>query len=223
MAGSRRWLRAMRGEECKVCGQKVTEFAVRELRFELLPRPNEPGYAALKTTMTAHCPCCGNAWEQVTEGIKVADMKSGIGWLADRTRRIVNPFTKQPINPAEAMDDGGTCACEFDEEDEQDSIDDDEDEEDVPSDVDSSVATDEPTTPPPRHRHRGRLLTQPSIRGCCPPSPITDGTVAAARRVLRCYSDRRTAASFPRLMARFGARVDTRGNPIQKEDGDGHC
>lgn len=231
MAGSRRWLRAMRGEQCKVCETKMSEYAVKELHFELLPRQDGPGYVAVKTTLTAHCPTCGNAWSKAASGLKPADMKSGVGWLVDRTRRIINPFTQQPIEFDESIitpgndpgnlsgDDGDTCTCELDEPSEQDG--EDEDDDDSAAGAASCQTQDEPAKPPPEGGKRGRLLTQPSIRGCCPPTPITDGTVEAARRVLRCYSDVRTKPSFHRLMLRFGVRVQQDGRPLEGDDGDG--
>jgi len=225
MAGSKKWLRAMHGQKCEVCDTRMTEYAIKELRFELLPRQDGPGYAAVKTTMTAHCPTCGNAWSKIADALKPADMKSGIGWLIDRTRHIINPFTKEPIEFGESLpseNDGDNCTCEFDEKDDDGDSDDDDDDngQDAKDGKASTQTADDPAKPPPKDNKRGRLLTQPSIRGCCPPTPITDHTLAAARRKLRCYSDIRTKPSFQRLMKQFGVRVRQDGQPLGSDDPD---
>lgn len=227
MAGSRKWLHAMHGQKCEVCETQFTEYAIKELRFELLPRQDGPGYAAVKTTMTANCPTCGNSWSKVADSIKPVDMKSAIGWLVDRTRRVINPFTKKPIEFDESLSsDAGNCdddcTCEFDEKDDDGDGESDDDEDDDQDTVGkaSTQTAEEPTKPPPRGDKRGRLLTQPSIRGCCPPTPITDRTVAAAKLKLRCYSDVRTMPSFKRLMKQFGVRVREDGQPLGGDDPD---
>lgn len=231
MAGSRRWLRAIRGQGCAVCGEVVSEYAIRGLTFKLVPSEEGRGYAAIEPMATVHCPTCGNVWtcnmlkvEGGSDAIKPADMKSGVGWLIDRTRRIINPFTQEPSLPSETLDpfpgshpgddgedEGGVCDCEFDQDPDDDEAGDEDDE-------------PEPATPKPssaKGKHRGRLLTQPSIRSCCPPSPITTGSLKAAKRSLRCYSDIRTAPSFHRFMMGFGVAVHCEtGDPVDEEPND---
>ena len=209
MAGSARWLRdSVYGRRCEVCGERFTEYAIRELRCELLVNEDGPGYGAIKTTAVAHCPTCGNSWDFVADGVNEADMKHGIGWLVARTRQCINPFTGKVVEFPEILSDASDiCAC-----DPSDESEDDAGEAGDADDDDAEPGCTDQKEPDPQHPNRGRRLAVPSIRSCCPPSPITDGTLKSARRVLRCYSDIRTAPSFARLMKRFGVSIDANSN-----------
>lgn len=236
MSGSRRWLRAVQAKACEVCGEQMTEFAIRELNFRLVPKHDGRGHSAVETKMTLHCPTCGNAYEEVAHNLKPIDMKSGVGWLVDRTRKITDSlaadeedawnFSEEPEakehGPTVADQDDDDCTCEFDVPGH--SGDDDaghrsgseshtNDEEIGPSDK----APNKPLEP----SNRGRILTQPSIRSCCPADPITTGGLNSVRRSLRCYSDVRTASSFHRFMMLFGVAVHCKtGDPIEEEGTD---
>ena len=224
MAGSRKWLRAFDGEKCEVCEERLSHFAIKEIHFELMPRQEGVGYGSIKTTLTAHCPTCGNGWSLIANDISAADMKSGIGWLVGRTVLHINPFTKQPYVPPETMEVADdSCTCEFDETEPDRPSEELAEKNDDEPEGGGGVATgelpsskDSEELPPPRSgSKRGRLLTQPSVRSCCPPTPITDDTVSAAKRAFRCYSYQRTAPSFRRLMMKFGVKVDESGDPVE--------
>ena len=225
MAGSRKWLRAMHGRRCETCGIRFTEFAVKELNFKLLPRGDGDGYGAVRTTLTAYCPKCGSPRSAQADDTKPADMKAGIGWLVDRTRLVINPFTKRPVVPNEALKGyGGTVEPEIDDSDvdcPSERLEEDDDESEGPGGtaMGTDPEPDAPGEPPARNGDkRGRLLTQPSIRSCCPPSPITDGTLSAAKRTMRGYADIRTKPSFINFMLRFGVVVGENGRPLDEED-----
>lgn len=74
-----------------------------------------------------------------------------------------------------------------------------------------------PEVPPkqsPKPARNNRPKVRPSIRACCPKTPITDEVLASAIRKLRFYSFWRFAKSFPKLMMRFG--VDVNEEPEDK-------
>lgn len=71
------------------------------------------------------------------------------------------------------------------------------------------------TPRPPQSSKADRPEVYPSIRRSCPTSPITDDTVAAAKRKLRSVSFKRTSPTFQRLLSQFGIK------PQPPEDGPG--
>lgn len=202
MSGSWKWIeRAVHRRVCPNCLAQFTRFATRGISVRLLPRPDGEGFGALYPTLIVPCPTCQTEHRITVGDVSRADLKKGIDWLHQRTLGPDDPFTNSWGPDLMPNGEGDPHLLQ------------------PPPQTPEGQAREASGTgqgePSSGNGERGRSKSlggqppriKPSIRTCCPPQPITDQTVQAAKRKLRTLSFCRTAPSFARLLKGFGVEA----------------